>query len=130
MFACATAPVPVMAMRAQLASAGMRRRAYSIDGALRRAGGWTAQATSINRPGIGTGKGGVIRRMFGSVPSYVLRAHLSSPDSKPIMTIVARNNVKDFGSGTQPMLFVHGFGCDQNMWRFVTPAFENDYRIV
>ena len=46
------------------------------------------------------------------------------------MTIVARNNVKDFGRGTQPMLFVHGFGCDQNMWRFVTPAFEDDYRIV
>lgn len=28
------------------------------------------------------------------------------------------------------MLFVHGFGCDQNMWRFVTPAFEDDYRVV
>jgi sigma-B regulation protein RsbQ len=28
------------------------------------------------------------------------------------------------------MLFAHGFGCDQNMWRFVTPAFENEYRIV
>ena len=28
------------------------------------------------------------------------------------------------------MLFAHGFGCDQNMWRFVTPAFEQDYRIV
>lgn len=28
------------------------------------------------------------------------------------------------------MLFIHGFGCDQNMWRFVTPAFENDYQIV
>lgn len=28
------------------------------------------------------------------------------------------------------MLFAHGFGCDQNMWRFVTPAFEHDYRIV
>jgi sigma-B regulation protein RsbQ len=28
------------------------------------------------------------------------------------------------------MLFAHGFGCDQNMWRFVTPAFEDDYRIV
>jgi sigma-B regulation protein RsbQ len=41
-----------------------------------------------------------------------------------------RNNVKVFGNGTQPMLFAHGFGCDQNMWRFVTPAFENDYRIV
>jgi sigma-B regulation protein RsbQ len=41
-----------------------------------------------------------------------------------------RNNVKIFGRGTQPMLFAHGFGCDQNMWRFVTPAFEDDYRIV
>ncbi len=28
------------------------------------------------------------------------------------------------------MLFAHGFGCDQNMWRLVTPAFENEYRIV
>jgi sigma-B regulation protein RsbQ len=44
--------------------------------------------------------------------------------------ILARNNVKVFGRGTQPMLFAHGFGCDQNMWRFVTPAFEDDYRIV
>ena len=45
-------------------------------------------------------------------------------------TIIARNNVRVFGQGTQPMLFAHGFGCDQNMWRFVTPAFEDDYRIV
>ena len=28
------------------------------------------------------------------------------------------------------MLFAHGFGCDQNMWRFVTGAFEKDYKIV
>jgi sigma-B regulation protein RsbQ len=41
-----------------------------------------------------------------------------------------RNNVKVFGRGTQPMVFAHGFGCDQNMWRFITPAFEQDYRIV
>jgi sigma-B regulation protein RsbQ len=44
--------------------------------------------------------------------------------------VLGRNNVKVFGRGTQPMLFAHGFGCDQNMWRFVTPAFERDYRIV
>jgi sigma-B regulation protein RsbQ len=44
--------------------------------------------------------------------------------------VLARNNVKVFGRGSQPMLFAHGFGCDQNMWRFVTPAFEDDYRIV
>jgi sigma-B regulation protein RsbQ len=44
--------------------------------------------------------------------------------------ILRRNNVRVFGRGTQPMIFAHGFGCDQNMWRFVTPAFENDYKIV
>ena len=44
--------------------------------------------------------------------------------------VLARNNVKVFGSGTQPMVFAHGFGCDQNMWRLMTPAFEQDYRIV
>jgi sigma-B regulation protein RsbQ len=45
-------------------------------------------------------------------------------------TIIARNNVKIFGRGKQPMLFAHGFGCDQNMWRFVTPAFQDEYRVV
>jgi sigma-B regulation protein RsbQ len=45
-------------------------------------------------------------------------------------SIISRNNVKTFGKGTQPMLFAHGFGCDQNMWRFIIPAFENRYRIV
>jgi sigma-B regulation protein RsbQ len=44
--------------------------------------------------------------------------------------VLARNNVRVFGRGTQPMLFAHGFGCDQNMWRLLTPAFEEDYRIV
>lgn len=44
--------------------------------------------------------------------------------------ILKRNNVRVLGRGTQPMLFAHGFGCDQNMWRFMTPAFENDYRVV
>jgi len=43
---------------------------------------------------------------------------------------LARNNVHVSGRGTQPMLFAHGFGCDQHMWRFVAPAFEDDYRVV
>ncbi|WP_275424982.1 alpha/beta fold hydrolase [Archangium violaceum] len=34
------------------------------------------------------------------------------------------------GRGTQPMLFAHGFGCDQNMWRFVAPSFADDYRLI
>jgi sigma-B regulation protein RsbQ len=44
--------------------------------------------------------------------------------------VLARNNVKVSGRGTQPMLFAHGFGCDQNMWRLVAPAFEDDYQVV
>jgi sigma-B regulation protein RsbQ len=28
------------------------------------------------------------------------------------------------------MVFAHGFGCDQNMWRFVAPAFEDRYRTI
>lgn len=44
--------------------------------------------------------------------------------------VLSRNNVKVFGRGSQPMVFAHGFGCDQNMWRFVTPAFADDYHIV
>jgi len=44
--------------------------------------------------------------------------------------VLARNNVTVLGHGTRPMLFAHGFGCDQNMWRYVAPAFADDYRIV
>src|SRR5829696_5996074 len=45
-------------------------------------------------------------------------------------SVSKRNNVTIFGNGKQPMLFAHGFGCDQNMWRYLTPAFENDYQII
>ena len=44
--------------------------------------------------------------------------------------VLTRNAVRVSGRGQQPMMFAHGFGCDQNMWRYVAPAFEDDYRIV
>lgn len=44
--------------------------------------------------------------------------------------IIARNNVRISGSGVQPMIFAHGFGCDQQMWRYLTPAFEKEYQII
>jgi sigma-B regulation protein RsbQ len=45
--------------------------------------------------------------------------------------IIARNNISIFGCDSgQTMLFAHGYGCDQHMWRFVTPAFEATYQIV
>ena len=47
------------------------------------------------------------------------------------MNVLQRNNVQVSGPETgQPMVFAHGFGCDQNMSRYVTPAFEDEYRIV
>jgi sigma-B regulation protein RsbQ len=46
------------------------------------------------------------------------------------LDVIARNNVKISGNGQQPMLFAHGFGCDQNMWRFVKGAFESNYRVI
>ena len=47
------------------------------------------------------------------------------------MTALQRNNVVVHGPPDgRPMVFAHGFGCDQNMWRFVWPAFADDYRIV
>jgi sigma-B regulation protein RsbQ len=43
----------------------------------------------------------------------------------------ARNNVTERGRRSgPPMLLAHGFGCDQNMWRFVAPAFEDDFRVI
>ncbi len=46
------------------------------------------------------------------------------------MNIVRRNNVKVFGNGKEVLMFAHGFGCDQTMWRYITPAFEEYYKIV
>jgi sigma-B regulation protein RsbQ len=46
------------------------------------------------------------------------------------VTLAERHNVHISGSGQTTMVFAHGFGCDQNMWRFVAPAFEGDYRVV
>jgi sigma-B regulation protein RsbQ len=48
-----------------------------------------------------------------------------------VQTVIKKNNVRRSGPpGAQAMVFAHGFGCDQNMWRFVAPAFETDYHVV
>ena len=48
-----------------------------------------------------------------------------------VMTAIERHNVRISGiPNGQPMVFAHGFGCDQNMWRFVAPAFEDRFRVI
>ena len=45
--------------------------------------------------------------------------------------VSSRNNVRILGNGAGPVvMFGHGFGCDQDMWRRVVPYFEADYRVV
>jgi sigma-B regulation protein RsbQ len=45
--------------------------------------------------------------------------------------IVERHNVTISGPESgQPVVFAHGFGCDQHMWRFVAPRFSDRYRVV
>lgn len=46
------------------------------------------------------------------------------------MDIVQRNHVTFSGIGEQPMLFAHGFGCDQQAWKDVRPAFNATYRTI
>jgi sigma-B regulation protein RsbQ len=48
-----------------------------------------------------------------------------------VTTALLRNNVQVHGAPDgRPMLFSHGFGCDQNMWRSVWPSFADDHRVV
>ncbi len=45
--------------------------------------------------------------------------------------VLARHAVRVSGDPAgQPMLFAHGFGCDQTLWRFVAPAFEREFRVI
>lgn len=47
------------------------------------------------------------------------------------MDVVARHNITMTGRPDgQPMIFAHGFGCDQNMWRHVAPAFTDAFRVI
>lgn len=55
----------------------------------------------------------------------------TKPDPSPAAAaVLRRSNVHLLGEGSQPMVFAHGFGCDQQMWRFVAPAFEETHQVV
>ena len=46
------------------------------------------------------------------------------------MDVLKRNNVKITGKGAQTIIFAHGFGCDQQVWKEVIEEFKADYRVV
>ncbi|WP_443695726.1 alpha/beta fold hydrolase [Pseudomonas sp.] len=46
------------------------------------------------------------------------------------MNLVQRNNVKVSGQGPATLVFSHGFGCDQSMWRYLAPSFADRFKVV
>ena len=46
------------------------------------------------------------------------------------MNIQSRNNVHVKGDGASTIVFAHGFGCDQNMWRLFAPSFAARYQVI
>jgi sigma-B regulation protein RsbQ len=46
------------------------------------------------------------------------------------MDLKHRNRVNVSGDGPFMLMFAHGYGCDQNMWRFLAPAFQDRYRTL
>jgi sigma-B regulation protein RsbQ len=48
----------------------------------------------------------------------------------PLDPVLVRNNVRVLGEGPRAIVFAHGYGCDQSMWRLVTDAFASDHRVV
>lgn len=46
------------------------------------------------------------------------------------MSALHRNNVHIQGKGKRAMIFAHGFGCDQHIWRSVAPSFERRFSTV
>ncbi len=54
-----------------------------------------------------------------------------SADASVADPVLHRNNVHVSGrDGSRPVMFAHGFGCSQDMWRSVTPGFVEDHRVV
>jgi sigma-B regulation protein RsbQ len=48
-----------------------------------------------------------------------------------VVDVYTRNNIKIVGADLGPtILLVHGFGCDQNLWRLVVDRLESDFRLV
>ena len=65
------------------------------------------------------------------MPAFRLSPRLAWPLDFLVVSVLERNNVRVSGDpAARAMVFAHGYGCDQNMWRFVAPEFEADHRVV
>jgi len=65
----------------------------------------------------------------GTPPSARIRGR-NGPLKEAELTIGSRNNVQVTGQGPQTVVFAHGFGCDQTMWRLLAPLFAQTHRVI
>ena len=68
-----------------------------------------------------------------SIQSFVERRvqeQLNLGDILISMDVLNRNRVRVSGEGKQGILFAHGFGCDQAMWRYIEPEFRAGFKTV
>ena len=77
-------------------------------------------------------------------PSFSSLSTRSKPstnpsESKPVVAkdlaaareaVVRRNNVRVIGEGPQTLLFCNGFGCSQQIWRYLSTPLSKRYRVV
>src|SRR4051794_32918982 len=109
----------------------------SRAGSVRRRSGTGADAGRVG-PGRPPGQGfrasaaGVLARGASPVTRRDEFAPACGPTSvEGVGSVLTRNCVTLSGAPTgRPMVFAHGYGCDQAMWRFVAPDFEVDHRVV
>jgi len=63
-------------------------------------------------------------------PTMIQRVARLLGTGRNIVDVLKRNNIRVTGDGPATMVFAHGFGCDQHMWRLMAPAFESRFRVV
>lgn len=57
-------------------------------------------------------------------------ARCTEPLGVSLMSVLKRNAVNISGSGDRPLVFLHGYGCDQTMWRHIALHFETSRKVV
>lgn len=44
--------------------------------------------------------------------------------------VISKYNIKIMGDGAKTIVFGHGLACNQNTWQFLTPYFQDQYKII
>jgi len=70
----------------------------------------------------------IVWRLFNTLAAT--RCSKALPETMVPMSIYERNNINIRGNGEKAIMFAHGFGCDQAMWRYVAPDFQSRFRTV